>query len=154
MSEGFDVRGQGRSALAKVTCFLVDDDAEDREIFALALAEISRAHECVTAEDGVDALEKLNSNKLFIPDIIFVDLNMPRMGGKELLTEIKKNRRVTHIPVVAFSTSSQPRDIEDTRKLGASHFLTKPPSISALVAALENLLSGKIKSFFYGNSWT
>jgi CheY-like chemotaxis protein len=74
------------------TVFLIDDDRDDREIFMEALAEIDNSAICYTAENGLDALNKLNEN-LVIPQFIFLDLNMPRMSGRECLVELKNRYR-------------------------------------------------------------
>lgn len=124
-----------------LTCFLVDDDEDDREIFCIALRDLGSHIICVQANDGMDALEKLDNPK-FSPDFIFLDLNMPRMNGKECITEIKKNERLTEVPVVIYSTSSNAVDKHDAKRLGAVHFFTKPPSISALSKALSEIFIG------------
>lgn len=123
-----------------ITCFLIDDDIDDLEIFAIAIAEMGRPVICTTANDGMDALEKLRQDETFTPDYIFLDLNMPRMNGKQCLVEIRKIERLTHTSVVMYSTSALQRDIDDTLQLGASHFLTKPTSISKLTETLQQLL--------------
>jgi CheY-like chemotaxis protein len=126
--------------MANLTCFLVDDDVDDLEIFALAVEDLRVGVHCVTAADGIDALEKLRNDDGFTPDFIFLDLNMPRMNGKQCLLEIKKIQRLSSTPVIIYSTSSNRKDIDDTLKLGASHFLTKPSSISSLTQELSVLL--------------
>jgi CheY-like chemotaxis protein len=125
-----------------LTCFLVDDDEDDREIFIIALRDLGEHIHCVLASDGMDALEKLRATAE-LPDFIFLDLNMPRMDGKECITEIKKDKRLNDIPVVIYSTSSNANDREDATRLGAMHFFTKPPSISALTHALSDIFLGK-----------
>ena len=120
-----------------VTCFIIDDDREDQEIFAIAVGEIDNTIQCVSANDGVEALHKL---KDFTPDFIFLDLNMPRMGGKETLQKIRKLPSLRHVPVIAYSTSSEARDIEDMKKFGADHFITKPPDITALIGKVREAL--------------
>jgi CheY-like chemotaxis protein len=114
------------------TCFLIDDDEDDQEIFTLALREADASIRCVTANDGVEALTRLTGDKTFIPDYIFLDLNMPLMNGKECLREIRKHTHLRDVPVIIFSTSSEPHEIEETRRLGANEFITKPPLISSL----------------------
>ena len=127
-----------------VTCFIVDDDREDQEIFAIAVEEIDSRIQCITAIDGVEALEKLKQG--FMPDFIFLDLNMPRMGGKETLREIRKIPALFHVPIIAYSTSSETRDIEDMEKLGADHFITKPPDITSLTHKIREALSIQFRS--------
>src|SRR5690349_24094407 len=113
-----------------LTCFLIDDDEDDREIFSLALNDVSAEVRCVLAFDGMDALEKLRRSES-LPDFIFLDLNMPRMDGKECISGLKKESRLFKLPVVIYSTSSHSRDQSDATRLGAAHFFTKPPSIAA-----------------------
>jgi len=122
------------------TCFLIDDDADDREIFAMALEDADKSYNCVTAKNGVDALEKLNSNEKFVPDYIFLDLNMPMLSGKECLKELKKISRLSHVPVIIYSTSSHEKDIEETKQMGASYFLTKPSDIRVLTNILTRII--------------
>jgi CheY-like chemotaxis protein len=130
-----------------LTCFLIDDDIDDREIFEMALKEIDDSHICITANNGIEAIEKLRNDVEFIPDFIFLDLNMPRMNGRQCLEEIKKIPHVRNVPVIIYSTSSEQRDMEETQKMGAAHFLTKPPSINTLSATLSQFFRQPETSF-------
>ncbi|MGV3560218.1 response regulator [Larkinella arboricola] len=123
-----------------VTCFLIDDDEDDQELFTLALKKVDPSLTCVVADDCGEALKKLRQEENFWPQYIFLDLNMPRMHGKQCLIELKKIARIKHIPIIIYSTSSEPKDIQETKALGAADFLTKPPLISTLTARLANLL--------------
>jgi DNA-binding response OmpR family regulator len=119
-------------------CFLIDDDIDDQEIFTLALKQVRPQFTCFTAGNGYEALEKLDDEH-FIPHYIFLDLNMPRMNGKECLREIRKIKHLSHVPVVIYSTSSSIIDIRDTQALGATDFITKPFSIAELNEILTSL---------------
>src|SRR5688572_4686313 len=121
-------------------CLLVDDDDDDKEIFCLALEQADPSIDCRTASDGKEALKML-SDKGFLPDYIFLDLNMPQMDGKECLKEIRKQIHLTNVPVIIFTTSAAPKDIEETKKLGASAFITKPPLISNLAKKLSEVFN-------------
>jgi CheY-like chemotaxis protein len=88
-----------------LTCFLIDDDPDDHDIFKMALNGISDRLQCVTAADGADGIEKLERNEEFTPDYIFLDLNMPRVDGRACLKEIRKIERLTKVPVIIYSTS-------------------------------------------------
>jgi len=112
-------------------CLLVDDDEDDREIFCLALADADPSVKCIQAKDGLEALNLLK-DRSFVPDYIFLDLNMPLMNGKECLEEIRKQRHLNEVPVIIFSTSSSEKDILETKNLGASAFIKKPPLTSTL----------------------
>lgn len=124
-----------------MTCYLIDDDAEDHEIFMMALEDIGRPINCVTASDAEEAISRLQQDDTFLPDYIFLDLSMPCINGKECLAEIKKINRVSHIPVVIYSTSMDPHDIAETRQLGAFDYISKIISLSDLTKKLNTLLS-------------
>lgn len=124
-------------------CLLVDDDPDDREIFALALEEVDNACRLVTAKSGGEAIELLKNDQTFRPDFIFLDLNMPLMDGKECLSELKKINHINGVPIIIFSTSSYHKDVEDTKQLGAAYFLTKPSSLKALTDFLIEIFTRK-----------
>ena len=118
---------------------LVDDDADDRYVFIYALQNVDASINVETAVDGIDALQKLAENKA-TPQLIFLDLNMPRMNGKSFLKEIKSLQALHSIPVIVYSTSSNPADIEETKALGAKDFITKPNSYNELCEVLATAL--------------
>jgi CheY-like chemotaxis protein len=118
-----------------ITCFLIDDDADDQDIFILALAEVDNTIRCEVASDGINALKRLGDKELR-PDYIFLDLNMPRMNGKQCLSQIKKIDFLADIPVIVYSTSSDQRDKTETAELGATDYIVKPNSVSALAGIL------------------
>lgn len=125
---------------AKIICFLIDDDEDDQEIFSLALNAIDKDIQCITAKDGIEALNVLETDQRLTPDFIFLDLNMLRMNGRECLKEIKKIPHLREIPVIIYSTSSAQKDITETILLGAADYIVKPPSISILTKRLEQVL--------------
>jgi CheY-like chemotaxis protein len=120
--------------------FIADDDPDDQELFIEALHEIDAHCTCVTAFDGQDALKKLSSSKIDPPDIIFLDLNMPKLNGKECLTEIKKNNLLKEIPVIIYSTSADKRDMLEAIQLGAVFFFQKPNRFHELSQALKQII--------------
>lgn len=125
------------------TCFLIDDDEDDRDIFMMALNNADDSYECVVANNGLDAVTILTADTQFNPSFVFIDLNMPYMSGKECLAQIKKDPRFLTTPVIMYTTSSYSRDVEDTKDLGAAHFLVKPPGISSLTSMLSDILKQK-----------
>jgi CheY-like chemotaxis protein len=120
---------------------IVDDDIDDREFFCEALHEIYQSIECVCAKNGQEALDLLIQPKIALPDYIFLDLNMPRLDGMQCLTELKKTKKTSHIPVIIFSTTRQNEEAEQAQKLGAVLFLTKPPTYTQLIDKLKLVLS-------------
>ncbi|HEX9979440.1 MAG TPA: response regulator [Flavobacterium sp.] len=117
---------------------LVDDDADDREIFETALRRISTEVGFTAVASAIEALARLRAGHT--ADIIFLDLNMPIMNGMEFLAEIKKDKRLSDIPVIVFSTSGSSRSVDQAKELGAHDYITKPYEIRQLVDILQNIL--------------
>jgi CheY-like chemotaxis protein len=123
-----------------MTILYVDDDADDREFFMDALRSVDKNIVCHTANNGLDALALLESGNP-LPDVIFLDINMPLMNGKMCLGEIKANKALAHLPVIMFTTSDSPREIAECRKKGASNFVSKPVSYLTLTETLTAILN-------------
>ena len=117
---------------------LADDDLDDATLFKDVLAEVAPHVEFQHAADGRQALDLLLENDA-LPDLIFLDLNMPRLHGKEVLTMLKANEQLHHIPVIMYTTSSQSRDIEETMQKGALCFITKPSQLTELRNILRSI---------------
>jgi CheY-like chemotaxis protein len=120
---------------------IVDDDEDDRDLFCDAVNVVDSKINCIMARNGEEALRALISDHLPRPDLIFLDLNMPRVNGVQCLREIKKHPALKAIPVVIYSTSKLREDIEITRKLGAVHFITKPSTLRELCDEIEVAIS-------------
>ncbi len=110
---------------------IVDDDEDDRFFFCSAVKEIDPSYTCEEAQNGKEALEKLRGS-FKLPDFIFLDLNMPVMGGKDCLRELKSDQVLKNIPVVIFTTSTYHPDMEFMRELGGAYFMTKPNDLTTL----------------------
>jgi len=118
---------------------LADDDKDDRFLFREALREVRNDIHLLTAEHGKALMEML-FHATILPDLILLDINMPFKNGKECLIEIKNDRILSEIPVIMYSTSSNPRDIEDTYRAGANLYIEKPFSFSGLTELLGKVL--------------
>ena len=131
---------------------IVDDDSEDVQFLMEALHQTNQAYDCVAVSNGEEALRFL-SDTVENPEYIFLDLNMPRINGKECLIEIKNNNRFIDVPIVIYSTTSQKKEMDELYHLGANYFLTKPHSFRSLINSLAGIFSGKSKKvkhwFFY-----
>lgn len=123
------------------TVLIADDDPDDIEMFVEALHEIDDHIHCLSAGNGHEALRLLNVVNAPKPDVIFMDLNMPKLNGKQCLIKLKQQQQFADIPVVIFTTSKLDDDNEEMRRLGAVDFITKPPKFSDLVNILLNLLT-------------
>lgn len=122
------------------TFFLIDDDEDDQQVFSFALSSIDQKIKFFSASDGNEALDIIRTNRQFIPDYIFLDLNMPRMGGIECLYELKKLEHIRHVPIIIYTTSSDQRDKERIFEMGASDFKTKPSDISELKKMIREII--------------
>jgi CheY-like chemotaxis protein len=120
---------------------LVDDDADDQLLFGEALREINSPVSYEAATDAIDALKKLGTSST-IPQLIFLDLNMPIMHGFECLKRIKENATLQKIPVVIYTTSSSPLDIHMAKQLGAAAYFCKPMHFNHLCDKLKSILDG------------
>ena len=122
------------------TCFLIDDDIDDHEIFAMAIQKVDQKIDLRSATDCLEGLKKLQNDASFVPDYIFLDINMPRMNGLQCLPEIKKLPHLKDAKVIMYSTSSDEDIKQTTRKLGADDFIVKPGRISLLVNHLNRIM--------------
>ena len=114
-------------AMSRVkTIMIVDDDADDREIFIEALKEVDPSIKCLICFDGEDALQYIKSRNAVIPDMIFLDLNMPRLNGMQCLAEIRKMKKLDHIPIVIYSTNNNDTQKSRAIREGAAYYITKP----------------------------
>ena len=123
------------------TILIVDDDLDDLLIFFDAVSEIDRDLQCLALNNGFDAIKALLADESISPDLIFLDMNMPKLNGKAVLAEIKRSEKLRDIPVVIFTTSKLPKDIEETKKLGAAYYLNKPHGYLKLKTALKEIIT-------------
>lgn len=123
---------------------LVDDDEDDRDFFRSVLDSIDATLRCDTAENGSVALQYLVQQRAR-PDVIFLDLNMPVMNGKQFLAEIKTREGLKDIPVIVLSTSADHSLIAEAGKLGAVDFITKPNKLSLLESRLREIFTNPPK---------
>jgi CheY-like chemotaxis protein len=125
----------------KKTVLCVDDDPDDREIVCTVIQEIDPSIEVIHAENGIEAHEILKSakEKQTLPCLIILDVNMPKMDGKETLIEIKKDDGLNSIPVVMFTTSNSPVDKMFFSAYGVD-LVTKPNEMSRIHTEVKALL--------------
>ena len=122
---------------------LVDDDADDQYMIKQAFTMLKFDTKIQTANDGVELFDYLHKKGKFenisapVPKVILLDLNMPVKDGRECLKEIKATPSIRKIPVVVYSTSSNPDDVAYSYELGASGYLVKPYSFNELVEAMD-----------------
>src|SRR5688572_21887178 len=116
----------------------IDDDADDYQVFCQALNTVEPGAKCLHVTDGKQGLDVLYN---ILPDYIFLDINMPVMGGEECLINIKKNPSLRRVPVFVYSTTRHSKEVETFKKLGANDFVVKPSSFIELVATLKEIIA-------------
>jgi CheY-like chemotaxis protein len=120
---------------------IVDDDEDDRDLFCIAVHELEPKINCILARNGEEALQGLQLEKFPKPDLIFLDLNMPRLNGIQFLRELKKDNQLKVIPVVIYTASKQQQDLEETKELGVEHFFAKPSSFRELCKIIKDVFT-------------
>ena len=120
---------------------LVEDNAADVRLTLEAFKEARVANRLHVARDGVEAIRMLREPGTATPrpDLILLDLNLPRKDGREVLKEIKQDDALRHIPVVILSTSQADQDILHSYRLGANAFITKPVEIDEFIDVVRSL---------------
>ena len=131
----------------KITSILlVDDDQDDQLLFQEALSEADGTVLYNSAFSGAEALDKLISGVIAIPDIIFMDVNMPRMTGLDCLKEFRKVDLLKPVPVIMYSTSCSPAYQKECFANGAAHYIEKPNDFAELCSRIKSLLTSAIPS--------
>ncbi len=130
---------------ASTTILIADDDSDDRLFMERALRQSGYTQIIQFVEDGEELMEYLNREGRYSeenapwPDLLILDLNMPRKNGFQALGEIKDNARLRRLPVVVMTTSSADEDILKTYNLGVNSFVTKPFNFNRLVEMVTAL---------------
>ncbi len=126
--------------MAKKILLLADDDIDDRELFCEALEIIDRDIICHIVADGREALNMLDRLDT-LPQLIFLDINMPVMDGWQCLKKLKENARYRNIPVIIIYTSSHQREITIAKSLDALCYFTKPHNFNELIRVLQAIVN-------------
>jgi CheY-like chemotaxis protein len=130
----------------RVTILVADDDEDDRLMTKEAFADVKILNDLIFVKDGVELMDYLHRRGQYTnpdlsprPGLILLDLNMPRMDGREALQEIKKDDQLKSIPVTIFTTSKAEQDIVRSYNLGVNCFITKPVTYTGLVDVVTKL---------------
>ena len=124
---------------------LAEDDPRDVELTVSALGEYNLANDVVVARDGEEALDYLFRRGRFAsrpegnPVVLLLDLKMPKVDGLEVLRQLRADERMRAIPVVALTSSREPRDLEACYRLGVNAFVVKPVRFGEFVEAVRRV---------------
>jgi len=130
--------------LAPLVILLVEDDLADQKLIKISLRNEKIANDLYTVQTGEEGMDFLHRRENYSdgipqPDLILLDLNMPGMGGKEFLRQIKADEKLKQIPVVILTTSEAEKDIIDSYKLQASGYVHKPVTLEEFKGAMKKL---------------
>ena len=125
---------------------LVEDNADDIELTRIAFAEAKIANHLTVVQDGAEALDYLFArgrhaarNPLELPSIVLLDLNLPKVDGREVLQAIRDNPATRSLPVVVMTTSAEPFDVEASYALGVNSYIQKPVDFERFVWAVKQV---------------
>ena len=132
--------------MRKNSILVVEDNEDDLELTLRAFAKNNILNEIVIARDGVEALDYLfgtgaheGRDLRVMPEVILLDLNMPRMGGIETLKKIRANKRTKLLPVVVLTSSDEEQDMTESYKCGVNSYIRKPVDFSQFVDSVRQL---------------
>ena len=130
----------------KKIILLVEDNPDDVQLTLRALKKNKIMNEVVVAQDGVEALEYLFGTGKYagrdtkaLPQVVLLDLKMPKMDGHEVLQRIRKDERTKLLPIVILTTSSEDRDRVESYKVGANSYIRKPVDFNQFAEAVSQL---------------
>jgi CheY-like chemotaxis protein len=124
----------------KLNILLADDDMDDCLFFKKALEQLSTSAHLTTVHDGEQLMNYLSGIADHLPDVLFLDINMPRKNGHECLFEIRHNKKLKDLPVVMFSTSNSWDTIKMLFKSGAHVYIHKPSDFEQLKQVIKHAL--------------
>ena len=122
-----------------ISILLCDDDLDDCHFFKDALETLSQTAKLTIVHDGEQLMHLLKETKS-LPDVLFLDLNMPRKNGFECLSEIKLDAKLKHLPIIIFSTSLEQEVLKQLYNNGARYFIRKPAEFTQIQKMLQHAL--------------
>lgn len=126
--------------LNELKILLADDDADDCLFFKEAVSTFIPHTNFSAVHDGEQLMQVLRNETGKLPDVLFLDLNMPRKNGFECLTEIKQNQKLKNLPVIIFSTANSHDSMNLLFKTGADVYIRKPSDFEQLVQVIKHAL--------------
>jgi DNA-binding response OmpR family regulator len=118
---------------------IVDDDEDDKDFLCEAIQNIDNSAQCIWVSDGLHALRLINDSSFNPPDFIFLDLNMPKVGGIQCLHKIRKLHNYEGVPVIIYTTSNISTEHFNLNSLGPISVLSKPTRIGELSSAVAEI---------------
>lgn len=123
----------------ELNVLLIEDDTIEVMKLNRTITKLKLNHKIVIANNGEEALKTLNVDN-FLPDIILLDLNMPKMNGIEFLSILKSDENLRHIPAIILTTSKNQKDLLECYKIGIAGYVLKPLKYEDYILKIQNLL--------------
>ena len=124
-----------------INIILAEDDDDDILFFIDAFDNLKISTKVNICKDGIELMDYLNTKDAVMPDVLFLDLNMPKKSGIDCLVEIKASSKMAGIAIAIYSTSASEEDIEKTFVLGANIYIKKPSDFKKLQEVLSKVIS-------------
>lgn len=126
---------------SKLHILLADDDIDDCEFFQEAIDEVLELPSLSIINNGVELMSFLKNGANIYPDIIFLDLNMPKKSGMECIAEIKALHQLSHIPIIIYSTSLDDNVLDRIYQLGVHSYIQKPAEFASIKKVVQKAIS-------------
>ncbi len=130
----------------KLTIFYADDDLDDLEFFKLIIKQIGGNYEVVTHTDGVELMAAIN-NPPPTPYLVFLDINMPKMNGLEVLKKLRESDKFKKLPVIMLSTTKDGPYVQQSLALGANYYVPKSSRFDELKRSIQHSLKINWETF-------
>ena len=121
------------------TILLVEDNPDDEELTRIAFEESNLVNQLAVVRDGVEALDYLLDSKHPLPQMVLLDLKLPKLNGLEVLRRLRADERTKFLPIVILTSSDEERDLLDSYGLGANSYVRKPVDFAQFVDSVRQL---------------
>jgi CheY-like chemotaxis protein len=132
----------------RATILLIEDNLADQEMTRRALARVDASIQLVIVDDGEQALDYLLRRDIYCraedsprPDLVLLDLNLPKLSGKDLIARIRGHEQIRHVPLLVLTTSQADEDVLESYRLGCNSYLVKPSRFDQFVSAIERVMA-------------
>lgn len=127
----------------KASFLLIEDNLADQEMTRRALSRVNPEVELVVVDDGEQAMDYLLRRDVYsdanTPDLVLLDLNLPRLSGQDLIRQIREHDDLRHLPVIVLTTSHAHEDVVESYRLGANSYLIKPSRFDLFISVMEDI---------------
>lgn len=131
----------------RATILLIEDNLADQEMTRRALARVDKSIQLVIVDDGEQALDYLLRRDIYCraedsprPDLVLLDLNLPKLSGKDLIARIRQHEAIRHVPLLVLTTSQADEDVLESYRLGCNSYLVKPSRFDQFVTSIEGVI--------------